>query len=70
MATYHGIVEVRCLACDFVVKDDYTMEMLNDAVWPCGECGELFFLWVNKDGSRCVTLGDSGDNRLEWVKNS
>jgi len=68
MATYHGIIEVRCLACDFVTKDDSTMEWLNDACLPCGECGKQFFLWVNKDGSRCVTLEgeDQEVQRLEY----
>ena len=54
-ATYHGIVEVRCLSCDRSTREVWEMEMLNDQDALC-VCGARFRLWVNEDGSRCVTL--------------
>jgi hypothetical protein len=67
MATYHGIVEVRCLSCDRSTREVWEMEALNDLDALC-ECGARFRLWVNEDGTRCVTLeGDNQDvQRLEY----
>ena len=60
-ATYHGIVEVRCLSCDRVTRDESEMTILND-LDPMCECGARFRLWVNEDGTRSVTY-ESGDNQ-------
>jgi hypothetical protein len=66
-ATYHGIVEVRCLSCDRVTRDDSEMMLFNDLDALC-ECGARFRLWVNEDGTRSVTLeGDDQEvQRLEY----
>jgi hypothetical protein len=66
-ATYHGIIEVRCLSCDRSTREVWEMEALNDLDALC-ECGARFRLWVNEDGTRSVTLeGDDQEvQRLEY----
>jgi len=60
-ATYHGIVEVRCLSCDRSTREVWEMEALNDLDALC-ECGARFRLWVNVDGTRSVTLEGEGQD--------
>lgn len=67
MATYHGIVEVRCLSCDRVTRDDSEMMLLNDLDDLC-ECGARFRLWVQEDGTRCVTLEQGDDQDVERLE--
>ena len=61
MATYHGIIEVKCLSCERSTRDDSEMTILNDLDCMC-ECGARFRLWINEDGTRCVTL-ETGDDQ-------
>lgn len=62
MATYHGLIEVECIACKWMTKDESTMEMLNDLSGECPECKEQFFRWVNEDNSIVVSLIDEQGN--------
>jgi Zn finger protein HypA/HybF involved in hydrogenase expression len=56
MATYHGLIRVTCLACDYETRNDSEMEMLNDMDGVCPECGAQFFRWINQNGSIVVSL--------------
>ena len=56
MATYHGLVKVSCIACNWETTDDYEMEMLNDQDGVCPECSAQFFRWENQNGSIVVSL--------------
>jgi NAD-dependent SIR2 family protein deacetylase len=56
MATYHGLIKVSCILCEYVTQDDYTMEMLNDLDGTCPKCERQFFRWENLDGSVVVSL--------------
>lgn len=56
MATYHGLIKVDCLACDWNTTNDSEMEMLNDQDGTCPNCEEQFFKWTNQDGSIVVSL--------------
>jgi hypothetical protein len=56
MATYHGLIKVSCLVCDYETTDDSTMEMLNDMDGVCPKCEKQFFRWENQDGSITVSL--------------
>jgi NAD-dependent SIR2 family protein deacetylase len=56
MATYHGLIKVSCIKCEWVTTDDSTMETLNDMDGICPQCEEQFFRWENIDGSIVVSL--------------
>jgi hypothetical protein len=56
MATYHGLIKVSCIACNWETQDDLTMEILNDMDGVCPKCEEQFFRWDNQDGSIVVSL--------------
>lgn len=60
MATYHGLIKVTCLVCDYVTEDVPTMESLNDMADSCPECENEFFRWLNEDGSIVVSLTING----------
>jgi hypothetical protein len=62
MATYHGLVKVSCIACDWETQDDYTMETLNDLSGVCPKCERQFFKWRNQDGSIVVSLINKDGN--------
>jgi len=46
-----------------VTRDDSEMMLLNDLDDLC-VCGARFRLWVNEDGTRCVTL-EGDDQEVE-----
>jgi len=56
MATYHGLIKVSCIVCNWDTQDDLTMETLNDMDGSCPKCAEQFFRWENRDGSIVVSL--------------
>jgi hypothetical protein len=56
MATYHGLIKVSCLVCEWETSDDFKIEMLNDTDGICPNCRNQFFRWVNQDGSIVVSL--------------
>ena len=71
MATYHGLIRVSCVACEWATRNDATMETLNDQDGTCPQCGEQFFKWENKDGSIVVSLTQNFDglhtyDNLTW----
>ena len=55
-ATYHGLIRVNCLACDYETQEVRRMEILNDMDGVCPECGAQFFRWINQNGSIVVSL--------------
>lgn len=55
-ATYHGLIKVSCVLCEYETKDISTMEMLNDLSGTCPNCEKQFFRWENLDGSVVVSL--------------
>jgi len=61
MATYHGLIKVSCIVCEWNSTDESTIEMLNDLSGNCRECQKQFFRWVIQDGSIVVSLVD-GEN--------
>jgi len=61
MATYHGLIKVSCIKCEWVTTDDATMETLNDMDGICPQCEEQFFRWENLDGSIVVSLTKNTD---------
>ena len=70
MATYHGLIKVSCVVCNWETNDDNTIEMLNDLVGVCPNCGAQFFRWENEDGSIVISLIDADDedkyDNLVW----
>jgi NAD-dependent SIR2 family protein deacetylase len=62
MATYHGLIKVSCVACNWETQEDHTMEMLNDLSGQCPNCDLQFFRWENNDGSIVVSLTDQNGN--------
>ncbi len=61
MATYHGLIKVSCIVCNWETSDDSTIEILNDLVGDCPKCQAQFFRWENVDGSIVVSLIDPDD---------
>ena len=61
-STYHGLIKVSCIVCDFVTSDVSEMEMLNDLDGNCPKCENKFFRWENKDGSVVVSYTDEEGN--------
>lgn len=73
MATYHGLIRVSCIVCDWKTRNDLTIEILNDRGGGCPECGEEFFRWENQNGSIVVSLTQNLDgfhtyDNLTWNK--
>jgi hypothetical protein len=62
MATYHGLVKLTCLVCDWQTTDDNTITTYNDLDGNCPNCENQFFRWENQDGSIVVSLEDWKDN--------
>ena len=62
MATYHGLIKVSCIVCNWESMDDNTIEILNDLMGVCPNCEGQFFRWENKDGSIVVSLIDTNGN--------
>jgi hypothetical protein len=60
MATYHGLIKVTCLVCDYETEDIPTIERLNDMGDVCPDCENEFFRWLNDDGSIVVSLTVNG----------
>lgn len=56
MATYHGLIKLNCLVCDWQTTDDRTIETFNDLDGECPDCENRFFRWENQDGSIVVSL--------------
>ena len=61
MATYHGLIKVSCIVCNWQTEEDSLMEMLNDMGGDCPECDNQFFRWQNQDGSIVVSLTQNFD---------
>lgn len=61
-STYHGLIKVSCVVCDFITNDVSEMEMLNDLDGKCPKCENQFFRWENKDGSIVVSYIDENGN--------
>ena len=66
MATYHGLIQVSCILCNFVTRDDLEMEMLNDMDGSCPTCSKQFFRWENEDGSVVVSLTKTEDGMYTY----
>ena len=62
MATYHGLIKVTCVNCEWQTQDDATMETLNDMDGTCPKCERQFFRWENQDGSIVVSHTDEQGN--------
>ena len=56
VSTYHGLIKVSCILCEYETKVIYEMEMLNDLDGTCPKCGKQFFRWENENGSVVVSL--------------
>lgn len=56
MATYHGLIKLDCLVCDWSTTEDRTIEIFNDLGGDCPDCNNQFFRWKNQDGSIVVSL--------------
>jgi len=61
MATYHGLIKVSCILCEYETRNDSEMEMLNDQDGTCPECNNQFFRWENLNGSVVVSLNKNID---------
>ena len=61
MATYHGLIKLSCLVCDWQTTDDGTIEIANDLGGVCPDCENQFFRWENQDGSIVVSLSSVKD---------
>lgn len=61
MATYHGLIKVSCVVCNWETTDNHTMTTLNDLDGNCPRCEEQFFKWENFDGSIVVSLTKNFD---------
>lgn len=68
MTTYHGLVKVTCLCCNWESTDAPTIETLNDMGDGCPECEEQFFRWLNEDGSIVVSLTKDNGEYSNLVK--
>jgi NAD-dependent SIR2 family protein deacetylase len=70
MATYHGLIELNCLVCNWKTEDPNTIERVNDYADVCPQCEEQFFRWVNEDGTISVSLtkpnGDYDNLIMNW----
>lgn len=58
-----NIIEVRCLSCDKVTRDEVEISTLNDLDPICDYCGARFRLWIRDNGTRSITFDEIGDNR-------
>jgi hypothetical protein len=56
VSTYHGLIKVSCVLCEYETKSIPEMEMLNDLDGTCPKCGNQFFRWENENGSVVVSL--------------
>ena len=56
MATYHGLIKLDCLVCNWSTNEDRTIEIFNDLGGDCPDCDNQFFRWENEDGSIVVSL--------------
>ena len=63
MPTYHGLVKLNCLVCDWQTTDAPTIERINDLADCCPECENQFFRWENQDGSIVVSLTQEKDGK-------
>ena len=61
LSTYHGLIKVSCILCEYETKSVPEMEMLNDLDGTCPKCAKQFFRWENKDGSVVVSLTKNFD---------
>jgi NAD-dependent SIR2 family protein deacetylase len=62
MATYHGLIKLNCLVCNWQTTDDRTIEIFNDLGGGCPDCENEFYRWENEDGSIVVSLSGLKDN--------
>jgi hypothetical protein len=63
VSTYHGLIKVSCILCEYETKSVSEMEMLNDLDGTCPRCDKQFFRWENQDGSVVVSLIKDLDGR-------
>jgi NAD-dependent SIR2 family protein deacetylase len=61
MATYHGLIKVSCLVCNWESTEDLEIEIMNDRGDACPKCEEQFLRWENQNGSIVVSLTQNFD---------
>jgi len=61
MATYHGLIKVSCLVCNWESTDDSTIEIMKDMDENCPRCDQQFFRWENFNSSITVSLKQQYD---------
>jgi hypothetical protein len=69
MTTYHGLIEVTCLNCNWKTEDGLLIETLNDLGGSCPDCGKQFFRWVNENGTISVSLTTQDADGVETYDN-
>jgi hypothetical protein len=69
MATYHELVEVTCLNCNWKTEDAEFIAILNDFSGHCPDCEKQFFRWVNENGTINVSLTTQDADGLETYEN-